>query len=248
MGTTEHLPEQLRIPGRRDPWRRLNLTLILLSLLPLLLFSIFPLRHAARDAHQAALKGDLKALDSILRRHPGAVHSQDIHGATPLHFACLAHQLQAARRLLDRGAGVEAVNVCGQTPLFNAVSMNDGPVAELLLRHGANPNHADRGGTTPLHLAVARGFLPMVELLGAWGATPLTVHRFTGQTPLHDAVLRGQVPIARSLLKMGADPARPDKRGQTALSIARRAGNHELILLLEGPGPVGAGTEGSRRN
>jgi ankyrin repeat protein len=81
-------------------------------------------------------------------------------GATLLHVAAEFGSLEAARLLLDRGAGVNAratvndAGVGGQTPIFHAVTQfrDDGlPMAQLLVEHGADlsvrvtlPGHYDQ--------------------------------------------------------------------------------------------------------
>ena len=83
-----------------------------------------------------------------------------LEGATLLHVAAEFGSLEAARLLLDRGAGVNAratvndAGVGGQTPIFHAVTQfgDDGlPMVQLLVEHGADlsvratlPGHYDQ--------------------------------------------------------------------------------------------------------
>lgn len=84
----------------------------------------------------SSLFGDVETLLTL-----GAdVHVQDNNGDTPLHHAAMFANLDAVRRLLERGARVEALNTAGQTPLeaglqrcSNAQIAAMAAAAELLL-------------------------------------------------------------------------------------------------------------------
>ena len=74
----------------------------------------------------------------------------------------------------------------------------------------------------------------MVRALLRAGANPNLAHEDDGRTPLLAAVEGGQRRIVKLLLNAGADPNRADEDGQTALDIARRGGQGEIVQLLEG--------------
>ena len=75
-------------------------------------------------------------------------------GMTPLLFAARDGRLEAAHRLVEAGADVDAADANGITPLLMALTNNQTDVARFLLRGGANPNAADQWGRTPLWSAV----------------------------------------------------------------------------------------------
>ena len=75
-------------------------------------------------------------------------------GMTPLLFAARDGRLEAAHRLVEAGADVNAADANGITPLLMALTNNQTDVARFLLRRGANPNAADQWGRTPLWSAV----------------------------------------------------------------------------------------------
>ena len=64
-------------------------------------------------------------------------------GFTPLHIAAFAHNLGAARALLDAGADpnvVATASFARVTPLGTCKFAGADDIAELLLAHGANPD------------------------------------------------------------------------------------------------------------
>jgi ankyrin repeat protein len=56
-----------------------------------------------------------------------------------------------------------------------------------------------------------------------------------GVTPLIDAVNNNRVDVVKILLAAGADPTRTDEAGRTALAVAERNSQSELITLLKEP-------------
>jgi len=99
----------------------------------------------AAPIHEAARKGDLAALSSLLNRDRSLVNERDREhegayevvgkGWTPLHWAAYSGQLQAARLLLDRGADPKARDAFGFTPLHYAAEKE---LVDLLLDRGAH--------------------------------------------------------------------------------------------------------------
>lgn len=61
------------------------------------------------------------------------------------------------KRLIERGADVNAVNDGGWTPLHHAIEKGHENVVRMLIGAGANVNVRQNDGWTPLHQAVASG-------------------------------------------------------------------------------------------
>lgn len=59
-------------------------------------------------------------------------------GGTPLHWVALYGNVELVRKLIDRGANVNAVDNVGRTPLFPAAANGHVEVVKLLLAHGAD--------------------------------------------------------------------------------------------------------------
>eukprot|EP00239_Pterosperma_sp_CCMP1384_P005691 CAMPEP_0197853702 /NCGR_PEP_ID=MMETSP1438-20131217/23229_1 /TAXON_ID=1461541 /ORGANISM="Pterosperma sp., Strain CCMP1384" /LENGTH=120 /DNA_ID=CAMNT_0043468199 /DNA_START=320 /DNA_END=682 /DNA_ORIENTATION=+ len=71
---------------------------------------------------------------------------------TPLHFACLKANVEAARVLLDKGANPCAQTRFGRTPLHYAAQVDNNKIVRSLLDYGADPHIKDRRGVKPLDL------------------------------------------------------------------------------------------------
>jgi len=143
-----------------------------------------------------------------------------------------AGDVEAATKLLQRGASVNQRDGLGGTPLHDAAWSGDEPMAELLLKFKADPNAKHReGGSTPLHYAVVTNHPGLVALLLKRGADA----RLTsagGATALHLAANRGYVEIIRLLLDAGLPVDLPDASGATALHEAAWKGQAEAATLL----------------
>jgi ankyrin repeat protein len=109
------------------------------------------------EIHDAAIKGDLAKVKSLLEKNPELVSSKDKDGFTPLF---VSHK-DVVELLLAKGADVNSKDNNGNRPLHWAAEMGCEDVVKLLLANGADVNARDYNGFTPLHWARP----PIAELL-----------------------------------------------------------------------------------
>jgi ankyrin repeat protein len=123
--------------------------------------------------------------------------------ATPLMIAARAGDMEAALRLLNEGAEVNATSATGYTALHYAASKGHADVVRLLLRHGADPDLREAGAElTILMSAAKRGRVDVVKALLEGGAKPGR-HSY-GRTALFEARANDQQEVARLLEQYGA--------------------------------------------
>ena len=155
-------------------------------------------------------------------------------------------KISEVRRLLS--SGMLDINFThpnnGTTALHQAVFQNNHDIVNLLIDRGADPNIGDRHEITPLHWAVRMMYSPylerkqmgMVKILLNRGADPNKMSK--KWTPLHEAVQNGCKSTVQLLLDKGALPNLPGVSipggvsGKTAIELAERRGNDEIIQLL----------------
>ena len=83
----------------------------------------------------------------------------------------------AVKKLVERGANVDARDIEGLTPLSWAAQHGRTEIAKYLITQHANLNPADKFGFTPLMWAAQEGQQGMVNLLLSKGANPRVVTR-----------------------------------------------------------------------
>lgn len=201
-----------------------------------------PLLLAIEQAHVAAA---LRLLECGAKANAFLPTTRE----TPLHLAVAKGLDGVIEALVDAGAEVDALSDrhCFDDPLglylintpLHAAALNDcAPAARVLLRMGAAPDASGADQRTPVHYAAARGCMATLEVLLAAGADPdardsvdidgLPVHL----APLHYAILNNHADAVAMLLCYGADAQVQSGRGESALQIAQRLGNEQIVANL----------------
>lgn len=147
--------------------------------------------------------------------------------------AAMKGDRDAVRKLLQRGADVNAVQGDGVTALHWAATKGDAALASMLVTAGGNVRATTRfGGYTPLHVASEIGSAPVITTLVKAGAD-VNVGTGTGATPLMLAAASGDTAAIAALLDAGAKPnATESERGQTPLMFAAAANRLPAVKLL----------------
>ncbi|CAM9682331.1 unnamed protein product, partial [Ectocarpus sp. 6 AP-2014] len=177
------------------------------------------------------------------------LEERDHEGCTPLHVALTAKNLDAARLLLECGAGTTR-RLEGSTPAHVALSVASvgrhrgfaNAALKLLLEYHHDVSVKDDRGQTLLHLAASFGLDDaMATLLEAPGGRELmdSKERLSCR-PLHLAALAGHVGATRALISAGCDASFTNLHGNTALHLACSKARWEVarVLLEDGKASV----------
>ena len=164
-------------------------------------------------------------------------------GGSILRLSAISGDLEEVRLLLEHGAHPDLpLNEIGGSPLSSALISGKFEVARLLLSKGADPLRTTDGGGTLLHdLAIVRIDdertaqlqLMIAQELVAAGAS-VNAQVTGGSTPLMVAVVARNPRLVAFLMQNGANPEIQDKRGATAISLARKINRPDLVAILEG--------------
>jgi uncharacterized protein len=178
----------------------------------------------------AATRNDLAVMSALLN----AGVKPDAHAAaeqTPL-FAVLraAHAQDAAKMLLDAGAGPETPDAQGRTPLMLASASGQVELVKLLILHHARIGAEDHVRRTALWYAAACGSRDEVVALLSAGATQDADER--GLTALHAAAGQKEPAVLAPLLGSDARINGRSAAGDTALLIAAATGHAEVVRAL----------------
>ena len=163
--------------------------------------------------------GALAVIDLLLERGAAidvrVVDWNATEGWTPLLSATHAKHWRVARRLVERGADIEARSVApdvrdermgfGLTPLMHAAAQGQADFARLLLQRGAQVDARSMSGRTALSFAAENGQAALVALLLDAGARPDRADA-QGRTPLTWA--EGRVEIV-AMMKRPSSRAKP---------------------------------------
>src|SRR5205807_2092934 len=122
----------------------------------------------------AAGKGDLGTVQSLLKGNPKLVFSKDNKSDTPLHLAASHGYPDVVELLLADKAEVDAKTDKEGTRLQWAADKSHLYVAELLIANKADVNAKDNDEWTPLQCAAYQGHADVVTLLLTDKADPNT--------------------------------------------------------------------------
>lgn len=146
-----------------------------------------------------------------------------------LEWAVGKNNVETARKALQYGAQLNAIERGRDCPLRYAVAQGHLPTVKLLLDHGATIRDPMILGT-----AAFRGFDEIAELLLDHGASPNM--GCEDKTPLLYAVEKGNESTFTLLLQRGADIFAHDATGLSALSYAVDGGCIRVLAKLLGLG------------
>jgi len=123
---------------------------------------------------------------------------------TSLHAVVAKGDFEAARKLMEQGADIEAKDPgTGASVLHYAVMRGNPDILKYLLGKGVDVNSRTRNGTTPLHTAVLYNRYEVAEMLLNKGAD-VDAKSGSGATPLAIATAARNRDIADLLRARGA--------------------------------------------
>ena len=161
-----------------------------------------------------------------------------------LYLASQRGDIEQIERHIKWGSDINALDKDGDAPLHVAAQKGRIVIARLLLRHGADINLKNSRGHTPAYYAILSGRTRLADLLLQQGAdvdaSKLLLEAAHQNIPDRDAII--------FLAAHGADLEARDAKGDTALIIAIRQGNHRLArhLVAEGADVNARDAEGKR--
>ena len=183
-------------------------------------------------------------------------------GLTPLHQAAARGNLDMVKDLVQAGADVNAIAENGRTPIFYAAARGKASTVNFLLEKKAEINLADKDGITPLHCAASSGNVALVKFMVSKkanfaatakdgttvllsGAKYPEIVKFLaekmpnvngvdkdGNSVMHLCAETADEETIRRLLYYSAKEDLPNKKGETPILLAARAGNLDMVKRL----------------
>jgi ankyrin repeat protein len=176
--------------------------------------------------------GEISIIDQILAQLPGSL-ATDPQGNSALQVAARKADADTLRKLVARGASVNAVNARGETALYLAVEAKCLPCIRHLLDHKADVSIATRLAITPLEVALQTG-----QDRIAWQLLDNSM-RYAG---IHRALLlairKRQEKLAIALVARDDRLATVDSSGRSVLWHAADQGLDDLAASLVSSGQI----------
>ncbi|MFH4975983.1 hypothetical protein AB6A40_002692 [Gnathostoma spinigerum] len=209
--------------------------------------------------HFAAKTGHVAIIDLLLLK-AGSVHQElalktNMYGDTPLHTACYAGRLDAAKRIIDvAGSSILSIeNVFSETPLHaSCTSGRSLDLVNFLLKQpGVDANYQGQDGHTALHSACYHGHLRFVQLLLENGADQSLTARAIDIPPSPTTNSGIQVPVSSTIAQTMFALSKPESAGslngsslsssqsfsedqqQTPIIWAYEKGHDQIVALLK---------------
>ena len=188
---------------------------------------------------EAALGGDLPAIEGLVRRVEGAGEVYNFNQVDPeskntaLHRAAAAGHLDVVRYLVGRGAKAYKQNSSGKTPMQVAVESGHQDVVNEI------------GVNDWMNMAKA-GNLEWLNYLHALGISIDLQENVRGQTALHKAVRENKPEAVKFLLERGARKDIKDHAAETPLNIATTSDFSDIVDLLSDKEEAGGRVEEKR--
>jgi ankyrin repeat protein len=196
---------------------------------------------------EAAARGNMGMVKSMLKGSPALVKTVDKDGATALHYAAATGKRTAAEFLLANGADVNARKKDGVTPLHVAAALGQKDIAEFLIYKKASVNATDNKGRTPLMLAKERRHPIVAKLLVAAGAKDASAAPKTRQNTATKALAPAQPKTPdRKLVEAPMDAATAGLLIWTAACKGDTDKVKSLLISAAGPNLVNYETKGDR--
>jgi ankyrin repeat protein len=196
--------------------------------------------EAPSPLHVAAFAG-LTAYAKRLLEGQAPVDPLDAEARTPLHWACARGHAEMVSFLLQKGANPDPEDTRGVKPIHEAARKNHAVIVKLLLEAGVDPLTPKTKENVKRHLVcgeVSTKGETAVEYAWLQGHndTTLTMLPFLRSETLEELFCQccryGKFEVVRALLKAIEISPNATYSGATALYLACRAQNVEIVELL----------------
>lgn len=183
--------------------------------------------------HIAAERGYTNVVEFLTEKFRANVLARTKDGSTLMHIAAQCGHPDTALAFLKKGVLLHMPNKSGALCLHAAAKRGHSAVVKALLQKGAQVDARTKDHYTALHIAAQFCKPLVVQTLLGFGAQVQLKGGKAQETPLHIAA---RIPdgekVAEMLLKCGADVNVEQENGETAMHIAARHGNLNMIIAL----------------
>ena len=167
---------------------------------------------------------DWTAMRGLLDR--GAQPDELFQGETPLFTMIKSGQVDMVKKLIDKGASLEALGAQGQRPLVTAIATGNEEIILTLLNHERKPELS-----AAMEFPVSEAFR---DLYGRSGLLDWYARNERELQPIMVAVMLKQLKVVERLLQLKVDKFSRTKHGVYPIQMAAKRGDVKMQQLLIG--------------
>lgn len=187
---------------------------------------------------EACYRGRLQTVKLLLERGSAAeeiINARNMYGSTALLLAAENGHFDVVKLLVEAGADIDIPTNYGSTPLLYGANCGNMNIVKLLVERGAKMLTVNDGGYTMVGTCVVEGELEILKyLFEARGDEMEGYVREEGWRLVQYAAVEDSVEMLEFLVDRGLEMNRPNYDGDTAVDLAERAGNSDMVDLLRG--------------
>lgn len=187
---------------------------------------------ATSPLFSASAEGNLKSLRQLIQSKVD-LNAKDKGGYTALMLTASNGHHEATQLLLKSNVNMDSKNTEGQTALYFALVNEHPEIALDLIKHGADIENISEDGDSALIIATTANQSTIMNALIKKKPALVNKANKNSTTPLMEAARFGSAKTVNILLKAGADKKAKNQTNKTALDIAIKAQNNEVIKLLK---------------
>ena len=197
--------------------------------------------------HHAAMRGNIKIVEHLVKDCGVDVNARDKMGSTPLHIAATYKNVEVVRILLAHDVDISLKDKQRQTPLHRAAQEGCAEIIEAILESFNEKDEEakeaamvdeDDDGNSPVILAVEAGNSAAVSVfLEGECSNFINKPNKQGECQIHFAARSGDLDTMEMLLDKGAEVNKKNANNQTALFLAASSETTKKVC-----------TEGSEKN
>ena len=180
--------------------------------------------------------GDCKTVTWLIQQGVDVNHCNK-DGWTAVHGAAQKGNLDVLKLLQSNGTNIHQESSDGTNCIMSAsLGPGDCKIVTWFIEQGVDVNHCNKDGWTAVHCAAQKGNLHVLKLLHSNGAN---IHQETsnGFNCIMSASLgTGDCKTMKWLIQQGVDVNHCNKDGWTAVQVAAREGNLDVVKLLHSNG------------
>lgn len=164
--------------------------------------------------------------------HLGLTNDSTPTLAQRVNYAAKTNNIELINEYIRLKGNINIKDQKGYTPLIYAAYYGHETLVNILLKNNADPCAKDKRGNKALMGAIFKGNLSVAYRLMKSDCV-INQKNNVNQTALMYASLFNRKEIVKELIKKGEKPTAKDINGNSAIEVARKQFNNDMVKLLQ---------------